>query len=63
MALMNDRRGVFLVLCLAGESELILGLSVGNLVNAVEGKEGITSMRRGGIGTKRRKLRTGTTRS
>lgn len=43
MALMNDRRSVFLVLGLAGESKLILGLSVGDLVNTVEGKEEITS--------------------
>ena len=35
MAFMNDRCSVFLVLGLAGESELILGLAVGNLVNAV----------------------------
>jgi hypothetical protein len=35
MAFMNDRCSVFLVLGLAGESELVLGLSVGDLVNAV----------------------------
>jgi len=34
MAFMNDRRSVFLVLGLAGESELVLGLAVGDLVNA-----------------------------
>jgi hypothetical protein len=37
MAFMNDRRSVFLVLGLAGESELVLGLAVGDLVNAVGG--------------------------
>ena len=36
MALMNDRRSVFLVLGLARESELVLGFAIGDLVNAVE---------------------------
>ena len=35
MAFMDDRCSVFLVLGLAGESELVLGLAVGDLVNAV----------------------------
>ena len=35
MAFMDDRCSVLLVLGLAGESELVLGLSVGDLVNAV----------------------------
>ena len=38
MALMNDRCSVFLVFGLARESELVLGLAVGDLVNAVEEK-------------------------
>jgi len=33
MAFMNDCCSVFLVLGLAGESELVLGLAVGDLVN------------------------------
>jgi hypothetical protein len=37
MAFMNDRCSVFLVLGLAGESKLVLGLAVGDLVNAVGG--------------------------
>ena len=49
MAFMNDRCSVFLVLGLAGESELILGLAVGDLVNAV----GVWG---GGISGKRGKL-------
>jgi hypothetical protein len=36
MAFMNDCRGVFLVLGLAREGELVLGLAVGDFVNAVE---------------------------
>ena len=38
MAFMNDRCSVFLVLGLAGEGELVLGLAVGDLINAVAGK-------------------------
>jgi len=34
MAFMNDRCSVFLVLGLAGKSELVLGLAVGDFVNA-----------------------------
>lgn len=33
MAFVDDRCSVFLVLGLAGESELVLGLAVGDLVN------------------------------
>jgi hypothetical protein len=40
MAFMNDRCSVFLILCLAGESELVLGLAVGDLVNAGGRREG-----------------------
>ena len=35
MAFMNDRCSVFLILGLAGKSELVLGFAVGDLVNAV----------------------------
>ncbi len=65
MAFMNDRSGIFLVLGLARESELVLGLAVGNLVNAVEGIRGRREKfcETGSFGIKRRKLRTGTTRS
>ena len=38
MALMNDRCSVFLVFGLARESKLVLGLAVGDFVNAVEEK-------------------------
>jgi hypothetical protein len=48
MAFMNDRRSVFLVLGLAGESELVLGLAVGDLVNAVRGEGGISGKRGSG---------------
>jgi hypothetical protein len=59
MAFMNDRCSVFLVLGLAGESELVLGLAVGDLVDTVGGGEEISgkrevrkrySMRRGCFG-------------
>jgi hypothetical protein len=40
MALMDNRCSVLLVLGLARESELVLGLAVGDLVNPVEGREG-----------------------
>ena len=73
MAFMNDRCGVFLVLGLAGESKLVLGLAVGDLVNAVGvGGKGISGKRGSGreksdetrvFGIKGRKIRTGTTRS
>jgi hypothetical protein len=68
MAFMDDRCSVFLVLGLAGESELVLGLAIGNLVNAVGGRERervcvcVKETRMFWYCIKRRKLRTGTTR-
>ena len=47
MALMNDRRSVFLVLGLARESELVLGFAIGDLVNAIERGREKTSVKRG----------------
>lgn len=70
MAFMNDRCSVFLVLGLAGESKLVLGLAVGDLVNAVggsgergSGREKFDETRVFWYGIKKRKPRTGTTRS
>jgi hypothetical protein len=37
VAFMNDFRGVLLVLSLARESELVLGLAIGDLVDTVRG--------------------------
>ena len=64
MTFMNDRCSIFLVLGLAGESELVLGLAVGDLVNAVGGN-GISDevVRWEREIRERRKLRTGTIRS
>ena len=45
MAFMNDRCSVFLVLGLAGESELVLGFAIGDLVNAGSGREKVDEMR------------------
>ncbi len=64
MAFMNDRCSVFLVLGLAGESELVLRLAVRDLVNAAVGVGGSEREKFDeGVLVLKRKLRTGTTRS
>ena len=62
MALVDDFRGILLILGLAGERELVLRLTIGNFVNAVGGGSVyyywcISGRKKG------KKKRTGTTRS